>query len=158
MLKVMSLNEGGISRFKIWLENPTDQPPLNLLINEQYCAPIVGEYFIDPDRRFSTTFELGKYLVEEVFTKVVDPVSHRSDVGMWVWISLALIPNLLARGTSKSGRPLDVPHYLELDGPVGQRLAYRLIARTAWELVRLHGVYAVVALGSKKSPWGEMAE
>ena len=154
----MSLNQGGVARFKRWLEDPTDQPPLDLLSNDQCCDPIGGEYFIDTDRRFPTTFDLGEYLVGEVFKEVLDAVRHRSDVGMWVWISLALIPNLLARGSSKSGRPLDVPHYLELEGPGGQRLAYRLIARTAWELVRLHGPYASVALGSKKSPWGEMAE
>lgn len=158
MLKVMSLNEGGALKFRDWLEKPIGEPPFELLTSEQYCDPISGEYFVDTDRKFATTFLLGKYLVEEVFKKVADPIKHRSDYGLWAWISLALIPNLLAKGSSKSGKPLDVPHYLELGGPIGQRLAYRLIARTAWELVRLHGENAAVALGSKKSPWGEMAE
>lgn len=158
MLKVMSLNEGGILKFQAWLESPTDEPPFYLLENEQYCDPIVGEYFVDTDRRFTTTFDLGKYLVEEVFTSVSDPVKLRAEAGMWAWVSLAMVANLLVRTTAKFGKPLDVPHYLELSGPQGQRLAYRLIVRTAWELVRLHGTTAVVALGSKKSPWGEMAE
>lgn len=157
-LKVMSLNEDGIALFQDWLESPAEAPPFHLLDNEQYCDPIAGEYFIDTDRRFPTTFDLGKYLVEEVFVKVQEPVKHRADTGMWVWVSLAMVANLLGRTTSKFGKPLDVPHYLELSGPLGQRLAYRLIARTAWELVRLHGTTAVVALGSKNSPWGEMAE
>lgn len=155
---VMSLNEGGISKFQGWLESPTDEPPFYLLDNEQYCNPIAGEYFVDTDQRFSTSFHLGRYLVEEVFKEVNDAVKHRADGGMWAWVSLAMVANLLVRTTAKFGRPLDVPHYLELSGPMGQRLAYRLIARTAWELVRLHGANAVVALGSKKSPWGEMAE
>lgn len=158
ILRVMSMNEGGVSHFKSWLENPTVNPPMELLTDDQYCDLIATEFFVDTERRFLTTFELGTYLVDEVFNQVTDPVKHRADAGMWAWISLALISNLLARGTSKTGRPLDVPHYLELTGPIGQRLAYRLIARTAWELVRLHGANAAVALGSKKSPWGEMAE
>lgn len=156
--RVMSLNEGGALKFQAWLENPISEPPLYLLIDEQYCDSIAGEYFVDTERRFSTTFDLGRYLVEEVFTDVRDPVKHRADVGMWAWVSLAMVSNLLVRTTAKFGRPLDVPHYLELSGPLGQRLAYRLIVRTAWELVRLHGATAAVALGSKKSPWGEMAE
>ena len=157
-LKVMSFNEGGVSKFQTWLENPIGEPPRELLSDDQYCDPIAGEYFVDTERRFSTTFEVGRYLVEEVFANVPDPRKHRADAGIWAWVSLAMVSNLLVRTTAKFGRPLDVPHYLELSGPLGQRLAYRLIARTAWELVRLHGTTAVVALGSKKSPWGEMAE
>lgn len=156
--RVMSLNEGGASKFQSWLESPIGEPPYYLLTNEQYCDQIAEEYFVDAGRQFANTFELGKYLVDEVFVDPHDPVKLRADAGIWAWVSLALISNLLVRTTAKFGRPLDVPHYLELGGQSGQRLAYRLIVRTAWELVRLHGETAVVALGSKKSPWGEMAE
>lgn len=156
-LKVMSLNDGGVEQFRAWLLSPTSPAPTHVLQDLRYCDAIPDDYWIDPERRFSTTFELGQYLVEEVFTQVADPVRHRAATGMWVWISLALIENLLGRTTAKR-KPLDLPHYLELSGPSGQRLAYRLIVRTAWELVRLHGTTATVALGSKKSPWGEMAE
>lgn len=158
MLKVMSLNDGGVSKFQTWLENPHGTPPRDLLTDEHYCDSITGEYFVDTDRKFSTTFEIGRYLAQEVFADVLDPVKHRADAGVWAWVSLAMVTNLLVRSAKRFGRPLDVAHYLELDGPPGQRLAYRLITRTAWELVRLHGSTAVVALGSKRSPWGEMAE
>ena len=157
-LRVMSLNDGGVAKFQTWLENPKGEPPRYLLTDEQFCDSIAGEYFLDTERTFSTTFEVGMYLFEEVFPAVPDPVKHRADTGTWAWVSLALVPNLLGRMAKNFGRPLDVPHYLELGGPPGQRLAYRLIARTAWELVRLHGSTALVALGSKRSPWGEMAE
>ena len=156
-LKVMSLNDGGVEQFRTWLLSPTSAPPVHLLQDLRYCDAIPDDYWVDTERRFSTTFELGQYLVDEVFAQVADPVKHRAATGMWVWISLALIENLLGR-TGAKRKPLDLPHYLELNGPVGQRLAYRFIVRTAWELVRLHGETAAVALGSKKSPWGEMAE
>lgn len=158
MFKVMSLNEGGVSKFQEWLESPKDDPPIFLLNNEQYCDPILGEYFVDSNRRFSTSFELGKYLVDEVFTAVANPAEHRADAGMWAWISLALLSNLLVRTPKDFGRPLKIHHYMEPSGQRGQRLAYRLIARTAWELVKVHGTIAYVALSSKKSPWGDMAE
>lgn len=35
---------------------------------------------------------------------------------------------------------------------------YRLIARSAWWLSRLHGRAAAVVFGSTDSPWGELAE
>ena len=118
-LKVMSLNEGGVSKFQSWLVNPIGKPPHYLLTDEQYSDPIAGEYFVDIERRFSTTFEVGRYLVDEVFVNVRDPIKHRSEAGIWAWISLAMVSNLLVRTTAKFGRPLDVPHYLELDGPLG---------------------------------------
>ena len=114
MFKVMSLNEGGVSKFQEWLESPKDDPPIFLLNNEQYCDPILGEYFVDSNRRFSTSFELGKYLVDEVFTAVANPAEHRADAGMWAWISLALLSNLLVRTPKDFGRPLKIHHYKQI--------------------------------------------
>lgn len=156
--KVQSLNSAGIEIFRAWLINPAGDPPVNLLEDARYCDDILEEYFVDVSRTFATSYELGKYLNEEVLPKVTDPVQLSAATGIWAWISLALIQNLLARSTTRKNRPLDIPHYLELDGQQGRRLGYRLIARTAWKLVRMHGERANVALGSKKSPWGEMAE
>ena len=54
-LKVMSLNDGGLSKFQTWLENPIGEPPRDLLDDDQYCDSIAGEYFVDTDLQFSTT-------------------------------------------------------------------------------------------------------
>ena len=46
-------------------------------------------------------------------------------------------------------------HYIAV---ADTRQPYRLIARTAWWMVRVHGDAAAVALSSPDSPWGEVAE
>lgn len=148
------LNAEGMEGFRAWLVAPTDEAPFHLLTDPRFSDEAVAEWTLDMSKTFSTTYELGCYLVDEVFGREVDRFSLRSNHGMWAWISLALIKNLLKRGRSTKGSPFDVPHYMD----AGPRLGYRLIARTAWELVHLHEAKARVALSSRKSAWGDLAE
>jgi len=113
-----------------------------------------GDYRIDLDKTFETTYDLGRYLHEEVFGLDADRLALRSRDDMWAWISLAMIDSLLRRGRGKLGLPLNEAHYIN----AGQRKGYRLIARTAWEIVNLHGASARLPFGSPSSPWGEIAE
>ncbi|MGE8520603.1 MAG: hypothetical protein ACN6OK_10190 [Alcaligenes faecalis] len=156
--RVQSLNAAGIEMFAAWLRDPKGAAPTEILDDQSYCEEIVQEFWVDTDRVFDTTFELGKYLHEEVFHDVTDPAGLELMTEMWAWISLALIASLLSRSSTRKNKPLDLPHYMELPGQLGRRVGYRLIARTAWKLVRLHGPFAEIALSSRKSPWGEMAE
>lgn len=156
--RVHCLNTAGIELFSAWLSDPKGTPPVWLLDDSNFYDEIPKEYFLDTERVFGTSFELGQYLHAEVFVDVSDPISLEALVGMWAWVSLALITSLLARTAARRNKPLDIPHYIELPSQHGRRLGYRLIVRTAWKLARLHGPLAEVALGSKRSPWGEMAE
>jgi hypothetical protein len=156
LLKVRRLNDAGAGVFRQWLVTQQGEAPKYLLTDDRYTDSLEQEYLLDADRRFETTFELGTYLTE-VFGTVKDATQLRSASDIWAWVSLAMLPNLVGRSATKQGKPLDVAHYLEAEGSIGQRLGYRLIARTAWELVRIHGEKSRVALGSKRSPWGEMA-
>jgi len=152
-IQVRSLNELGQAKFVAWLSNPIDGPPKSLLEDDSVTGVVDG-YKIDLDRKFSTSYELGQYLAKDVFVVVPDRLALLDNHGMWAWISLAFIESLVKRGAGGLGKPLAKPHYV-MESP---RLGYRLIARTAWDLVSLHGEAANVALGSAKSPWGEMAE
>jgi len=152
---VRSLNDVGLAKFSAWLDNPTALPPKMILEDDSASEILEGSYLIDTSRRFQTSYEIGKYLSQEVFSGTVDRFALLSDHGLWAWLSLAFIDSLLKKGNgSGSGKPLAKPHYI-MQSP---RLAYRLITRTSWDLVSLHGAAAKVALGSSKSPWGEMAE
>jgi hypothetical protein len=157
-VQVRSLNADGIKVFTKWLDNPTGVAPKEILFDPQFTEEIADCYTVDLGRQFDTSYQLGKYLHEAVFTDVKDVARLTAETGIWAWISLAFIGNLLSRSASKKGKPLSSSHYIEIDSQQGRRLAYRLIARTAWKLVRTHGDAAEVALGSKRSPWGEMAE
>jgi len=154
-IRVRSLNDDGIARFSAWLDDPITPAPKALLEDDSVSDIIDEDYHIDPSKQFQNSYELGRYLVQEVFIGTTDRFSVLSNHGMWAWLSLAFIHSLLKKGRgAAAGTPLAKPHYI-MQSP---RLAYRLITRTAWDLVSLHGEAAKVALGSSKSPWGEMAE
>lgn len=152
-IEVRALNQVGISRFASWLADPVGRPPKEILEEDASTDVIEGEFKIDMSRRFATSYELGEYLVSDVFKGEGDRFALLANNGMWSWISLALIDSLLRKSGANAGKPLAAPHYIH-----SPRLAYRLIVRTAWDLFSLHGEVARVALGSKLSPWGEMAE
>ncbi|EKT4448106.1 TPA: hypothetical protein ACG4OH_000647 [Stenotrophomonas maltophilia] len=154
MIQVKALNEEGVERFRAWLSSPAGPAPSEILTNDALCRDAPGEWYVDNSLRFGTTYEIGVYLVNSVFGPSADRFAIRADRGMWAWLSLALLPNLLKRGRGKDGKPFDVPHYIETDA----RRAYRLIVRTAWELVHLHGTKARVALSSPRTAWGDVAE
>lgn len=157
-VQVRSLNNEGVAIFTAWLAGGKGNAPSEILEDPKYCDDISEIYTADLERKFDTSYQLGKYLHESVFTNVVDAAELAGARGMWAWVSLAYIDSLVARSAARKGKPLSQPHYIEVDSQQGRRLAYRLIARTAWKLVRTHGDFAEIALGSKRSPWGEMAE
>lgn len=154
-IQVRSLNDIGLAKFSAWLDNPTTPAPKIFLEDDSASDIIDGAYHIDPSKQFHNSYDLGRYFAHEVFSGSTDRFALLSNHGMWAWLSLAFIHSLLKKGRGTgAGTPLAKPHYI-MQSP---RLAYRLIARTAWDLVSLHGEAAKVALGSSKSPWGEMAE
>ncbi|MEA5669659.1 hypothetical protein VA603_19175 [Stenotrophomonas sp. MH1] len=152
--QVAMLNEDGIGMFRMWLKAPAGMPPREILTDPRFSIVLEEDHEIDLDRRFETTYELGRYLHEEVFGGSVDRLKLRGRHGLWAWISLAMIGSLLRRGRGKTGLPLGEAHYVH----AGERLGYRLIARTAWEVVCLHGDNARLPFSSPASPWGDVAE
>lgn len=147
---VRSFTSSGIQALSEWLQRPDEKIRASLLNDAQLSEAVPEGYVVDLDRKFATSYELGLYLSGEVFT---DGPSRRGLLGrsgMWSWLSLAFIDSLASR---KDQRLLGAAHYI--DTP---KWWYRLIVRTAWDLVTLYGEAAKVALGSKRSPWGEMAE
>ncbi|MCW2068340.1 UNVERIFIED_ORG: hypothetical protein M2420_003711 [Stenotrophomonas maltophilia] len=154
MIQVRALNDDGVERFRAWLAAPEGEAPSSLLSDAAFCRDVLGEWLIDPALRFGNSYELGAYLAGHVFGPDVDRLAIRGDRGLWAWMSLALLPNLLKRGRGNDGKPFDLPHYLDVE----PRLAYRLIVRTAWELVHLHGTRARVALSNPRTAWGDLAE
>jgi hypothetical protein len=153
-IRVRSLNTLGCDLFGGWIDNPVGAPPRELLERADTSEDVDPAFWIDEKRTFASSYELGKYLADDVFKDVTDRFYLSSMKGMWAWISLAFVEGLVRRAGKGHGKPLARAHYI--DG--GPRLSYRLIARTACDLVRLHGESAKVALDSRTTPWGEMAE
>lgn len=154
---VERLNSAGLAAFHEWLVGDDfSSPPKHLLVDTSFSEQIGHQFTVDTDRSFLTTYALGQYLKEDVFLNVVDAEELFRDAGMWAWLSLAFIGSLLSK--KPAGSPLAVNHYIQASAAAGQRQSYRLICRTAWWMVRIHGSSAAIALSSLKSPWGELAE
>src|SRR4051794_33287771 len=118
-LQVRSLNSGGIDVFAAWLKNKTGPAPVEILDDQKYSDDIAASYNIDPSRQFDTSYQLGKYLHETVFVNVPDAARLSAETGIWAWISLAFIDSLLARSASRKGKPLNLPHYIEVASQQG---------------------------------------
>lgn len=154
---VERLNAAGLAAFHQWLVGDDfSSPPKHLLGDTSFSEQIGHQFAVDIDRSFLTSYALGQYLNEDVFSNVVDAEELFRDAGMWAWLSLAFIGSLVSK--KPAGNPLAVNHYLQMNTAGGQRQNYRLICRTAWWMVRIHGGAAAIALSSPKSPWGELAE
>ncbi|MFK0033577.1 hypothetical protein [Pseudomonas monteilii] len=153
-LQVRALSEAGLGRFSAWLNNPVGAAPKEILESADDTRLLESKYYIDSSKRFSTSFELGAYLSCDVFIDVTDFTTLSADANIWAWLSLAFIDDLVRRDKHNEGKLLAKSHYVH-ESP---RLAYRLIVRTAWQLFFLHGEVSRVALGSIRSPWGDMAE
>lgn len=147
---VRTFSSSGIQALSAWLQQPDERVRASLLNDDLLSETVAEGYVVDLGRKFETSYELGLYLSNEVFTDAPDRRELLGRSGMWSWLSLAFMDSLTSR---RDQRPLGVAHYV--DTP---KWWYRLIVRTAWDLVTLYGEAAKVALGSKRSPWGEMAE
>ena len=161
-VNVCRLNVDGLAEFMQWLTASAGaSPPERILTDEKFSEPIEQQFEIELSKSFANTFLLGKYLNEEVFRDVRDPRSLYEDGAMWAWISLAMIDSLVSkkdRGAKKKGSTLALIHYVQSSPYASKRHAYKLIARSAWWMAKVHGDAAAFVLGSPDSPWGEIAE
>lgn len=161
-MNVRRLNPRGLDAFSHWLQLPGQEPAPKHLLDDPDCSEeVLGDFEIDTSRSFTTTFALGKYLNTEVFAGAVDYMPLYQDAAMWSWISLALIDSLVSKkskGAKQQGAPLAIAHYVQIPSQTPARHSYKLIARSAWLMGRLHGDAAAFVLGSPDSPWGEVAE
>jgi hypothetical protein len=158
---VRRLNSAGIKAFENWILSKEGDAPKDILWDENFSEPLHFDFEINPTLKFDTTFELGCYLHNSVFINIADPQALFGDAAMWAWISLALIQNLTSKSTKGGGaigRPLALNHYLQLETGASARQSYRLIVRSVWWTIKIHGASAQIAFGSKESPWGEHAE
>ena|SRR6185369_9463766 len=161
IIPLRRLTEKGLATFRHALLMGDVSTLRALIQSEDYTELAPGYFLLDASRSFATSYELGAYLHANVFISLTEPSRVYEDRAMWGWISMVYIDSLLTRrdkGGKAKGTPLAVNHYVQFDETGSKRQAYRLIARSAWWLVRLHGKAAAVVLGSTDSPWGELAE
>lgn len=155
MLQIRCLNEKGIALFKeCWNTDPPASPPPDLLDNDEYTQEKLPEQ-IDEARQFKNRYEFGVYLNEVLKAhNFFDLISRRFD-GMWSWLCVVFFEQMTRNRKNKYW------HFIveRQKTSAGNSVEYRNYAKNSYELVHVHGLNAILCLGSMTmDSWGEFAE
>lgn len=151
-MKIRRLTEDGRRAYGDWLavRSEGDMPPSELLDGDEQTAPAF-DLEIDPDKLFGSRYEFGAYMVS-VFSRVDGKLllGNESD-GLWDWLTIAYFSQF-GRKVSKRW------HYTVTRKGHSGSLAYRHLARTAFEMFWRHEESSRVMLDVDMSTWGDMSE
>ncbi len=151
-MKVRRLTEAGREAYLTWLSNrKSGELPPQALLDGDSLTEVAFDVAIDSTRTFVSRFEFGRY-VTDLF-KAQDPkilLSQKND-GLWDWLTIAYFGQF-GRKTSKP------PHYIVIRRGHKGSLAYRHLARTAYEMYWRHGDASLVMLHVDMSTSGELSE
>lgn len=151
-MKIRKLTETGRQMYREWLAaRGADQLPPNELFEGEACTAPALDVDIDVARTFDTRLEFGKYMAEELRGEDPRVLLKEANDGMWDWLTVAYF--------SQFGRKTSKPwHYTVTRRGHSGSLAYRHLARTAFEMVWRHGEASQVMLRVDMATWGDLAE
>lgn len=141
MTPVRKLTQQGRTEFRAWLDaGAGGDAPAHLLYDSTTSEEIEGGSQVEL-RTFVSRLELGQYLVAQLAP--IKPSIVGFDEGLWDWLSLFFIDELLPRGDGGvRDRKERVRYSLELRN----RKWSRHVLRVSWMAVKEHGVAARVML------------
>jgi hypothetical protein len=152
MIEVRRLTDSGVGLFSSWLEMRADESPPAELLNGSDFTEVAYDMYINPNEVFSSRYEFGKYLTEQLTACGFNELMAPENDGLWAWLAVVYFKQLRGK---KSRRK---EHYIVIRrGSMGS-LAYRQAARTSFELVHIHSHYSLVCLGVEMATFGDMAE
>jgi hypothetical protein len=152
MIEVMQLTEAGLEAFEAWLatHGAGQVPPPEILSAPSLVQPF-SEVVLDETRTFPSRYEFGAYLVEQLGVTQQEQLLAPSSDRMWAWITAVYFEQLGA--TQKRAE-----HYVVKRKGPPRPLVYRHGARTAYELVAIHGEDARLCLSGPMKTFGEFTE
>lgn len=151
MINTRILNSEGLTRFEVWLENPTEEFPRHLLEDDSF-SELLSSCQLDEGRKFESRLKFGEYL-KEVFGNIkFNQIMSKDYDGLWAWVSLVYFDQLTAKGVRRK------EHYVVIRKGSAGSLAYRNAARTSFELFYIHGENARICLSAQMSTFGDLTE
>jgi hypothetical protein len=152
MIDVRRFTETGTEAFRAWLSaGATGGNPDQIALNQSFAQSYTDRQ-IDPAKSFGSRYELGKYLCA-VFDgiSVAELLAQQAD-GLWAWICAIYFRQLAVKGVRRA------EHYVPIRRGSAGSLLHRNAARTAFELVAIHGENAIFALQQKVHTHGQLLE
>lgn len=136
MIELRKLNDAGIESFRSFLlrrrEERSLPPPRGLLTDSKCSDPVDGQASLE-QRRFESKYAFGKYINERLSGHVPSQVV-RSSVGIWAWLTLLYIDDVIPDGQ----RALRVEKYISSSKDIRNGLDKQLLF-FPWKLVAVHG-------------------
>lgn len=151
-MKLRKLTEAGRIAFRDWLSirQAGENPPSELLDGAEQTDAF-SDVEVDPRRRFTTRYEFGVYIADLLAGLGHKTLLLSESDGLWDWLTVVYFEQF-GRKVSRSW------HYTVTRKGHSGSLAYRHLARTAFEMVWRHGEAARVMLNVEMSTWGDMSE
>lgn len=151
-MKLHRLSDAGRESYRTWLEQrgPGDVPPDDLLRGTS-ATELAIDIEIDLTRIFENRFEFGRYIAELLAQEDAKTLLSQKNDGLWDWLTIAYF--------SQFGKKVSKPwHYTVTRRGHSGSLAYRHLARTAFEMYWRHKQASLVMLHVDMSTWGDLAE
>jgi hypothetical protein len=155
-MKIRKLNDLGMKEFEYFVLNlrkgNSQNTPLHLLEAPPYSEEVNFDIEIEPERTFSSRFEIGVYLAG--LFKDIDLQKHIGDRGFWTWFALVWFDQLCPR-KNKVRKP-SMPYNYVLSADYKHRPRHAIYM--TWQLVDRYGDDARFLLCKDPTTRGEMTE
>ena len=151
---IRRLNDRGRAAFREWLEGGAAGPPPYALLDDPTSSASLPLSIPRPTEIYNRRYDLGIELVDVL--EDIDSARLQIDAGIWDWFSLCLIDQIAPPNEHGRRKPLKVTHYC-LDLENYQRRNRHLV-RTAWSLVRVHGIAAEYLLAGPLKEHSDVVE
>lgn len=141
MAAVRRLTNEGRERFRNWLQQGAPHPAPVDLLTDPAASEALDHTATVEQRGFESRFELGEYLLAKL--SGLPAASIRFDEGLWDWLSLFYLDELLPPDVAGKRQVKQVYRY---SCELKNRLWSRHIVRMSWMALRDHGPAARVML------------
>lgn len=151
-MKLHRLTDAGREFYLSWLaqRGQGEMPPAELLSGTGFTE-LACNIEIDLGRTFETRFEFGRFMAECLVHEDAKAMLSQKNDGMWDWLTIAYFSQF-GKKVSKSW------HYTVTRRGHSGSLAYRHLARTAYEMYWRHEQASLVMLHVDMSTWGDLSE
>ena len=131
------------------------EPPSDLLYDERYAAPFVGEVEVER-RTFRTRRDAAEY-----FEPLLKPITHlvADHAGVWSWLGMFYFPDTVQKDNrAVQLSPLDETFVINRHTSRSYQLRYRHYLWGSWRLNDQYGESAEFLLNRELTRWGDIEE
>jgi hypothetical protein len=152
MITARRFSPEGITRFEAWLATASPGGNATALAADSSLSDEIDEVAVDESRLFRSRYEFGVYLCGVLSAVDREELLSVAYDGLWAWLNALYFQQLAPRKIRRA------EHYICMRRGSAGYLLHRNAARTAFELVAIHGKNAEFALQQPMHTHGQLLE